>query len=87
MVHLHCNADEDYPREKAKDRLRELYTLTTDGKPRLLVLNLKKNSYRCMNMRCGYKVALGTGFQALMSHLLEFHGEEISLTTEPKYYS
>ena len=40
-----------------------------------------------MNMRCGYKVALGTGFEALMSHLLEFHGEEISLQDEPKYYS
>ena len=40
-----------------------------------------------MNLSCGYRVALGYGFESLCQHLLEVHGEEVSMEEEQNYHS
>lgn len=40
-----------------------------------------------MHLRCGYRMALGTGFDALLVHLQEVHGEEVAEYKESDYHS
>ena len=86
-VPRYCQSDDGYSSERDESLNHEWFYLTTDGKPRLLIINLQENSYRCMNPRCGYKVALGYGFEALCQHLLESHGETVSLEEERNYHA
>ena len=86
-VPRYCQSDENYSCDRDESLEHEWFYLTTDGKPRLLIINLQENCYRCMNPRCGYRVALGYGFESLCQHLWEVHGEEVSMDKEQNYHS
>ena len=68
----YCEADEDYKSVDSSLQHHWFY-LTVDGKPRLLILNLQENQYRCLEDSCGYKTSQGYGFEALVEHLENKH--------------
>ena len=38
-----------------------------------------------MHFKCGYSTAVGLGFDALVHHLENKHGEKVSMKDEPQY--
>ena len=54
---------------------REWFYLVVDGKPKLLILGLQENCYRCEE--CGYEVAIGSSFDNLLKHMHEVHKDKV----------
>ena len=80
----YCEADEDYCSDN-RDLQHHWFYLTVDGKPRLLILNLQENQYRCMEEGCGYRLSPGYGFEALIEHLHSKHNKEIQGNEEEAF--
>ena len=62
---------------------REWFYIVVDGKPKLLILGLQESCYRCEI--CGYKVAIGSSFEALVNHLHEVHDVDPSTIQKDEY--
>ena len=86
-VPRYCHHDDQYDNALDQSLEHQWFYLTTDGKPRLLILNLQENCYRCLYPKCGYNLALGYGFEALVDHLQTCHGETVTRESEPDYHS